>query len=161
MHSKAATIDHQTFTITFERKLRASREDVFDAWTRPEDLAEWWDPSGARLTKCQIDLRVGGAFVFENEGHGPPFAGVYRAVERPGKLVFDALGSIGTVALTSEGEETHMKVEIRCASADHLEQFLKIGIQTGTDQTLDNLVARLQARAPVRALGSFARQAST
>ncbi len=140
-----ATIDRETHTITFERKLRASREDVFDAWTRPEEIAEWWDPTGARLAKCEIDLRVGGAFLFENTGaHGPAFAGVYRVVERPGKLVFDALGSVGTVALTSEGETTHMRVEIRCASAEHLEQFVKLGVHTGTERTLDNLVARMQ-----------------
>jgi uncharacterized protein YndB with AHSA1/START domain len=65
-----ATIDDETFTLTFERRLRASREDVFDAWTHPEDLAEWWDPTGTPLTRCQIDLRPGGAFVFENAGHG-------------------------------------------------------------------------------------------
>jgi uncharacterized protein YndB with AHSA1/START domain len=144
-NSAAATINHETFTITFERRLRASREAVFDAWTRPEDMAEWWDPTGARLTKCEIDLRVGGSFAFENEGHGPPFAGVYRVIERPAKLVFDALGSVGTVMLTSDGEATHMKVDIRCASAEHLQQFLKLGVQTGTEQTLDNLVARMNA----------------
>lgn len=138
-----ATIDRETHTITFERKLRASREDVFDAWTRPEEIAEWWDPTGARLAKCEIDLRVGGSFLFENgAGHGPAFSGVYREVERPSKLVFDALGSVGTVALTSEGETTHMKVQIRCASAEHLEQFVKMGVHTGTERTLDNLVAR-------------------
>lgn len=148
--SATATINHETFTITFERRLRASREAVFDAWTLPEDIAEWWDPTGARLTRCHIDLRVGGTFMFENAGHGPPFSGIYRVVDRPEKLVFDALGSVGTVALTSEGEATHMKVEIRCSSADHLEQFLKMGINTGTERTLDNLVARLHKRAAIR-----------
>ena len=29
------TIDHQTFTITFERTFAAPPEDVFDAWTQP------------------------------------------------------------------------------------------------------------------------------
>jgi uncharacterized protein YndB with AHSA1/START domain len=144
---KSATIDHETLTIRFERKLRAPREDVFDAWTRPEELAEWWDPTGNRLTKCQIDLRAGGTFTFENAGHGPPFTGVYRVVDRPGKLVFDALGSVGTVALTSEGETTRMKVEIRCSSAEHLQQFLKLGVDTDTGRTLDNLVSRLHGRA--------------
>ncbi len=138
-----ATIDRETLTITFERTLHASREDVFDAWTRPEEIAEWWDPTGARLAKCEIDLRVGGAFLFENSSaHGPAFAGVYRVVERPGKLVFDALGSVGTVALTAKGEATHMRVDICCASAEHLEQFVKMGVHTGTDRTLDNLAAR-------------------
>ena len=143
----SATIDRETLTIRFERRLRAPREDVFDAWTRPEDIAEWWDPTGARLTKCHIDLRPGGTFLFENAGHGPPFSGVYRVVERPGKLVFDALGAVGTVTLTAEDETTHMQVEIRCSSPDHLQQFVKLGVATDTERTLDNLVARLQKQA--------------
>jgi uncharacterized protein YndB with AHSA1/START domain len=140
--SNGTTIDRETFTITFERRIRGSREEVFDAWTHPEDIAEWWDPTGARLTRCEIELRVGGSFVFENEGHGPPFTGVYRVIQRPEKLVFDALGSVGTVTLKAEGEKTHMKVEIRCASAEHLAQFVKMGVDKGTEKTLDNLVAR-------------------
>ncbi len=138
-----ASIDRETHTITFERELRASREEVFDAWTRPEELADWWDPNGVRLAKCEIDLRVGGSFLFENQSaHGPAFAGVYRLVERPAKLVFEALGSVGTVALTARGDATHMRVEIRCATVEHLEQFVKMGVHTGTERTLDNLVAR-------------------
>jgi uncharacterized protein YndB with AHSA1/START domain len=79
-----ATIDQQTLTIAFERQFRASREEVFDAWTRPERVADWWDPTGAHLVACEIDLRPGGAFRFANQGHSPPFAGTYsRSSARP------------------------------------------------------------------------------
>jgi uncharacterized protein YndB with AHSA1/START domain len=143
----STTVDQESLTITFERRLRATREEVFDAWTRPDEIAEWWDPTGTPLVNCEIDLRVGGAFRFENSGHSQPFSGIYRVIERPAKLVFDALGSVGTVALTADGETTRMKVEIRCSSADHLAQFLKLGIKTGTERTLDNLVARFDEQA--------------
>lgn len=33
-----------------------------------------------------------------------------------------------------------MTVTIRCASAEHLEQFVKLGADVGTDRTFDNLV---------------------
>ena len=147
------TIDPETFTITFERRLRASPEDVFDAWTRPEELSEWWDPTGTPLVQCHVELRVGGSFRFENAGHAPPFSGVYRVIERPAKLVFEALGSVGTVVLTAEGDTTLLVVEIRCASAEHLQQFLKMGVHLGTERTLDNLVLRLHTRAALRGAG--------
>jgi len=137
-------VDRATFTITFERSLSASREQVFDAWTKSEHVTQWWDPTGAPLTECTIDLRPGGAFRFVNQGHGPPFEGAYRVIERPAKLVFDALGSVGTVLLEGRGQSTHLTVTIRCASAEHLEQFVKLGVDAGTDRTLDNLVAYLQ-----------------
>ncbi|MDB4997653.1 MAG: Activator of Hsp90 ATPase 1 family protein [Myxococcaceae bacterium] len=137
-------LDRATSTITFERTLAASREQVFDAWTKPERVAQWWDPTGTPLVECTIDLRAGGAFRFVNDGHSPPFAGVYTIIERPAKLVFDALGAVGTVLVESRGTTTHLTVTIRCASAEHLEQFVKMGIDVGTNQTLDNLVAYVQ-----------------
>ena len=42
---------------------------------------------------------------------------------------------------------TRLTVLIRCASAEHFEQFLKIGVAKGTAQTLDNLVAFTGRRA--------------
>ena len=141
--SKAATIDRGSHTITFERRLSASREDVFDAWTRPEEVATWWDPTGVPLVRCEIDARPGGAFRFENNGHSPPFTGMYQLVERPSKLVFEAFGAVGTVALAVDGNNTLMRVTMRCASAEHLEQFVMMGIDENTGRTLDNLVARV------------------
>ena len=134
------TIDQKTFTIAFERKLPVSRAEVFDAWTKPEQIAEWWDPTGARLVTCEIDLRPGGAFRFVNDGHSPPFTGTYAVIERPSRLVFEAMGSVGTVTLETAKSGTRMSVTIRCASKEHLEHFVKLGIATGTDRTLDNLV---------------------
>jgi uncharacterized protein YndB with AHSA1/START domain len=140
------TIDRDTFTITFQRKFAAPVEQVFAAWTEAEHIKHWWEPSGAPLSECVVDLRPGGTFKFTNRDstHSPPFAGVYRVVERPSQLVFDALGAIGTVRLEANSGTTHMTVSIRCASIDHFEQFLKLGIDVNTDRTLDNLVAYLR-----------------
>jgi uncharacterized protein YndB with AHSA1/START domain len=134
------TIDQETFTIAFERKLPVSRAEVFDAWTKPEQISEWWDPTGARLVTCEIDLRPGGAFRFVNDGHGPPFTGTYAVIERPSRLVFEAMGSVGTVTLEAAGNTTRMSVTIRCASKEQLEHFVAMGIAPNTDRTLDNLV---------------------
>lgn len=136
------TIDHATHTIRFERHFAASPAAVFDAWTDPQQIARWWDPTGTPLAACEVDLTVGGAFSFTMASHhAPPFAGVYRAIDRPATLVFDALGAEGTVHLTDEDGGTRMVVLIRCASAEHLAQFVARGVQVGTDRTLDNLVA--------------------
>jgi uncharacterized protein YndB with AHSA1/START domain len=141
-----SSVDHHTFTITFERELQASPEDVFDAWTEPDQMSGWWDPSGAHLVKCTIDLRVGGAFEFVNAGGSPPFAGLYREIDRPSRLVFEALGALGSVELTRSEGKTRMRVTIRCSSAEHLEHFVRFGIHRDTDRTLDRLVACFEAR---------------
>ena len=149
-------IDRSNFTITFRRVFAASPEKVFDAWTQAEHIQHWWDPSGTPLRECLVDLRPGGSFKFTNRdsSHGPPFSGTYRSIERPSMLEFEALGAVGTVRLETDGAATHMTVSIRCASAEHLEQFLKLGVDEGTARTLDNLVA--YASDPSKRWGVFA-----
>ncbi len=44
-----------------------------------------------------------------------------------------------------------MTVEIVCASPEHLEQYLKMGVDTGTAKTLDNLVAYIAQRSDAAA----------
>jgi uncharacterized protein YndB with AHSA1/START domain len=132
-------IDHASHTIRFERDFDASPETVFDAWTQPEHVKAWWDPDGAPLLACTIDLRVGGAFSFVNAGHSPPFTGIYREIARPAKLVFEAMGAMGTVSIRSAGGRTKMTVSIVCASPEHFEMFAKLGVDAGTARTLDNL----------------------
>jgi uncharacterized protein YndB with AHSA1/START domain len=107
------TVDRTSFTITFQRAFAAPRDDVFDAWTDPEQIKRWWDPTGISLAECTVDLRPGGAFCFTaKSGHAPSFAGVYRLIERPAQLVFDAMGAVGTVQLESEADTTRMTVRI-------------------------------------------------
>jgi uncharacterized protein YndB with AHSA1/START domain len=140
------TTDRETHTIHFRRSLAGTPSHAFDAWTDPDQVAAWWDPTGERLVRCEIDLRVGGTFTFVNAGHSPPFTGTYQTIERPNRLVFEAMGSLGTVEFEPAGEDTHMHVQIRCASADHLAHFVQLGVAEGTDRTLDNLAKHLAGR---------------
>jgi uncharacterized protein YndB with AHSA1/START domain len=138
-------IDHATYTIRFVRSFDAPATLVFEAWTRPEHIRCWWDAAGEPLTVCEIDLRPGGAFRFVTRGHPDmPFAGVYLEIAQPDRLAFEALNSTGRVQFTSAGDKTRMTVEIACKSAEQLEQFLKMGVDAGTSQTLDNLVAYIE-----------------
>ena len=136
------TIDRQANTIRLVREFAAPPLVIFDAWTQPQQISLWWDPTGEKLLECAIDLRPGGSFRFVSAGHpGMPFAGVYRKIGSPHRLEFEAMGSMGRVTLAALGAGTRMTVEIECASAEHFEQFLKMGVAAGTAKTLDNLVA--------------------
>jgi len=137
-------VDRVAHTIRFVRTFSASRSDIFNAWTQPEQVARWWDPSGAPLEECEIDLRPGGAFKFAARGLQHAFDGIYREIVPPDHLVFDAMGAIGTVALTESGDQTVMTVTIACSSAAHLDQFMAMGVDAGTARTLDNLVVYIR-----------------
>ena len=139
-------IDRETHAIVLTRTVSVSRALAFEAWTRPEHVTCWWDPAGHPLAECEIDLRPGGAFKFVDQSGAHAFAGIYREIAPPDHLVFEAMGAIGRVTFEEIGGKTHLAVRIECASADHLDNYLKAGVDTGTAKTLDNLVAYLDAR---------------
>ncbi len=140
-------IDRKVHTIRLTRVFDASRATIFEAWTRPEHVTCWWDPAGEPLTACEIDLKPGGAFKFVCKDHPEmPFAGTYQEIAPPLHLIFEAMGATGRVILDEIAGKTRMIVEIECRSAEHLEQYMKMGVDSGTSQTLDNLVAYMRQR---------------
>jgi uncharacterized protein YndB with AHSA1/START domain len=148
VHASAAPanfeLDEARHTIRFTRRVAAAPQAVFDAWTQPDQVILWWDPAGEPLLRCEIDLRVGGRFLFVNRSRPDmPFAGVYREVSPPARLLFDAMGAEGRVLIEASPEGSTLTVEIACANEDHLRQFVAMGVADGTSQTLDNLVALL------------------
>jgi uncharacterized protein YndB with AHSA1/START domain len=140
-------IDRRTHTIRLVRMFAAPRSEIFEAWTKPEHVTCWWDAAGEPLKACEIDLRPGGAFRFVAKSQPDmAFAGTYSEIVPPERLVFEALGATGRVFLQDIAGGTRMTVEIECRSAEQLEQYLKMGVDVGTSQTLDNLVGYVGRR---------------
>ena len=138
--------------IVITRVFRAPRAVVFDAWTRPERVAQWWDPRRRPLASCQIDLRPDGVFRFVpqgSDGEKYAFAGRYREITPPGRLVFTTLGSpvvaasIGTIVFAEADGTTTLTLTIECASQAERDALLKMRVDVGTAQTLDNLAEHL------------------
>jgi uncharacterized protein YndB with AHSA1/START domain len=147
-HKTGLVIDRGSHTIRLTRDLDASCAEIFEAWTKPEQVTAWWDASGGTLSACEIDLRLGGAFRFVAKSHPDmPFAGIYREIAPPSRLVFEAMGATGRVLLKDVAGKTQMIVEIECRSAEQLDEYLRMGIDAGTAQTLDNLVAYARRQA--------------
>ena len=87
----AARIDKDTHTIRIERMFDAPRERVFDAWTQPEQLLQWYAPRGCTITLVKLETRPGGRFHWCI--HNPSFGdcwcvGVYQEVVRPERIVY-------------------------------------------------------------------------
>ena len=141
-------IDRASNTIRLTRDFDSPRAEIFEAWTKPEHVTRWWDAAGDPLAVCEIDLRPGGSFRFVTRGRPDlPFAGVYREIAPPDRLIFEALGSTGRVLIREADGRTQMIVEIECGSSEQLDQFLKMGVSAGTGRTLDSLVAYMRSRA--------------
>src|SRR5436190_169793 len=78
--------------LEIKRLIKAPRERVFDAWTRPEQLKQWMGPDeDMTIASVKIDLRVGGKFRIQMkapDGESYTAVGTYREVRAPERLVF-------------------------------------------------------------------------
>jgi uncharacterized protein YndB with AHSA1/START domain len=54
--------------IELRRVIRASRQRVFEAWTRPELICKWFGPGAIRMSQVEMDVRPGGTYRFEMQG---------------------------------------------------------------------------------------------
>ena len=50
--------------LVITRIFDAPRELVWKAWTDPKLVTQWWGPRGFTSPSCEIDLRVGGRYLF-------------------------------------------------------------------------------------------------
>lgn len=72
------------------RTLAAPRALLWDCWTSPRHLPEWFVPKPHRVVACELDVRVGGRCntTFDVEGNVMVNEGVYLEVIEGEKLVF-------------------------------------------------------------------------
>ena len=80
--------------IEFARTYRAPRQLVWDAWTDPDQIAQWWGPRGVTTPResIEIDLRPGGRIRFDMvddaTGARYPNSGTVLEVDPPSRLVY-------------------------------------------------------------------------
>jgi len=137
-------------TRTFDAPARI----VFEAWTKPELLKQWWVPKSAPLTllSCEADVRVGGTyrFVFSVGGSEMAFHGKYLEVTPPSRLVWtneeagDA-GQITTVTFEEKAGKTLLVMHDLYPSKEALDEAIASGSTGGMSETFDQL-AELLAR---------------
>ena len=146
------TAEPGSTTIVVTRLFDAPPSAVFEAWTKAEDVAHWWDPSGVPLAVCEIDLRPGGEFRWVHQGDKGmqhAFTGTYRENAPPHRLVFAARTfppgpeSIATLSFFAESDGTKFIMTIECQSIEDRNALLAMRVDVGTARTLENLAAFL------------------
>ena len=82
--------------LVIERNFKAPPERIFDAFTDPQQLTQWWWPKGFSCPAAELDLRVGGTYklamlwpdaVPGNDQFAHHMGGEYYEIDRPHRLV--------------------------------------------------------------------------
>lgn len=81
--------------IVIMREFDAPRELLWEAWTNPKLVAQWWGPDGFTTEIETMDVRVGGVWrltMTGPDGKRYPNASVFREIVKPERIVFDNAG---------------------------------------------------------------------
>ena len=79
-------------SLTIVRRIKAPPAKVYDAFTRPEIISQWWGPDAGPVLHAEADARVGGRFRirFQSmDGEQHEMSGAYREAEPGRRLVFE------------------------------------------------------------------------
>jgi uncharacterized protein YndB with AHSA1/START domain len=85
------TAESRELTLEMKRVLAAARPIVFEAFSAPDELAQWWGPEGFSVPSLDFNPRVGHNYRIEMQPpDGDPFylSGEFREVDPPARLAY-------------------------------------------------------------------------
>lgn len=142
--------------ITITRVYDAPLQSVWDAWTIPEEVAQWWGPRGFTLTTHGHDLRTGGHWHYTMHGpDGTDYENTtqYIEVEPLQRMVYDHGGHKDrpplfrvTALFTERNGRTQLDMSMAFATPEvavEMRGFIK---KAGGEATWDRLAEYLGKR---------------
>lgn len=137
--------------IRLTREFDAPRQLVFEAWTEPEKIGQWWGPDGFSTTTKKMNFEIGGEWIFTM--HGPdgtdyPNHIIYTGIVKPKQLKYDHYGDQNkdvephfkvTVNFKESNETTTITMRMVFSSPDAKAEAIEFGAVEGGKQTLGRL----------------------
>jgi uncharacterized protein YndB with AHSA1/START domain len=157
-------INKENNTVNVEREFAANLDLVWDAWTKPELLDQWWAPKPYKAVTKSMDFREGGTWLYymlspENQKHWckNDYLKIELKKSYTGLDAFcDEIGTVNEAMPRTEWTNTFSKIEsdktlVSIVStyetlAD-LEKVIAMGFQEGFTMglnQLDELLANLK-----------------
>lgn len=127
------------------RTFKAPIELIWEVWTNPEHIANWWGPDGFTNTISTMNVREGGEWILTM--HGPdgtnyPNRSIYKEVIPLKKIVYEHFNPhfITTVIFEAVGAETLIDWSMLFDTADMREIVVKAhNAEEGLKQNLAKL----------------------
>jgi uncharacterized protein YndB with AHSA1/START domain len=153
--------------LRFERSYPAPIGTVWQAWTQPDMLREWWGPEKTTVSDCEIDLQLDGEIRVITEateamgkyaGTRWPMVGSFTLIEEPTRLAYEArswtegeeAGSTirhhNDLTLTERDGTTTAKLHVAILEIGPKAKMAAFGMKWGYKQQLDQLDVLLSAQ---------------
>jgi uncharacterized protein YndB with AHSA1/START domain len=134
--------------LTIKKAFNVPRETVWEAWTKPEHIAQWWAPKGMKITVVRHEFKVGGQWKYTMpmpDGSEFISEGVYLEIISPEKIVTSAEFKPMTEGITihvlfeeNEGK-TIFTFSVIHPTEEYCQQQEKMGFYNGWGSSLDRL----------------------
>jgi uncharacterized protein YndB with AHSA1/START domain len=135
-------------TILLERTFDAPRTLIWRTLTEPELVKQWWGCFAGQMTRCEIDLRIGGKWRFElsmEDGRTMGQSGEYIEISKPERIVLTEGmdGYEGSILVTYTLVEANGQTMFTCLSECHTkvirDTILSTGMEHGATAGYDRL----------------------
>ena len=146
-NKKSSTQDRE---IILSRKLNAPIELVWEVWTKPEHIANWWGPDGFTNTINIMDVIKGGEWNLVM--HGPDGTdyknrSIYKEIVLHKKIVYEHISApkfVATIEFEEQGDQTFITWHMLFETAEQFIQVVKtFKADEGLRQNLEKLNAYL------------------
>jgi uncharacterized protein YndB with AHSA1/START domain len=146
-------VDQEAKTVYITKKFAYKRDLVWDAYTKPEILDQWWAPKPLTSRTTVMDFRVGGrrfyAMVSPNGDERWVLQKYTSITPKTNFKLFNAfadadgnpepLGSDWDLNFVEEDGKTTVTTTIYNESLERLERMIEAGFREGTTAQLQNL----------------------
>ena len=151
-----------TLDLVLQRVIRAPRSAIWEAWTDPDLLAQWWIPAPTQLRVDRLDVRPGGAFVTRMSDDGDTYVphtdGIFLVVEPEQRLVFtNAINSswrptvpapvlmTAEIALVEHADGIEYTATVRHGSPTQRDLHEELGFHDGWGSVTDALATLVES----------------
>jgi uncharacterized protein YndB with AHSA1/START domain len=147
-------VDKETKTVSITAEFDAKRDLVWDAYTKPELLDQWWAPKPLASRTKVMEFREGGRRFYamvspEGDELGWVVQKYTSITPKTNFKLFNAFadkdenpelpGSDWDLNFSEQGGKTKVSISIYNESLERLERMIELGMREGTLMQLNNL----------------------
>lgn len=160
------TVNKENNTVNVKREFAANLELVWEAWTNPEILDQWWAPKPYRTVTKSMDFREGGMWLYamvspqdekhwcKNDylkiEHQKSFSGLDAFCDENGTINTDMPRTLWISTFAENEGTTTVSIVAKYESLADLEKITAMGFKEGFTMALENLDQYIEAQFQLR-----------
>ena len=149
------TVNKETKTVNVKREFAATLDLVWDAWTKPEILDQWWAPKPYKNKTKSMDFREGGCWLYcmispKDEVHWckndylkidtkKSYTGLDAFCDENGNVNTEMPRTTWTNSFSENSNKTLVTIVAKYDNLEDLDKVIEMGFKEGFTMGLNQL----------------------